>query len=362
MFFINVYYFELVAKYRKTPNRTHMALNTPRRMLLAAAAGLALSTWLTRSRAAAGVPPLGAGRFDRTSTAEEVTAGIDLTGKTVLITGCSSGIGKETLRVLILRGAHVYGLAPTLDKAESGCAAARGPGITGIATAFACDHTDFASIVACANAVQKLKTPVDMLICNAGVNLQRLEQVNGIEKDFVINHLGHFILVNRLLSLVRAAPQGRVAVVGSGASYYAPAAGIEFDNLSGERDYDFMKMYGQSKLANGLFAHELARRLKGTTTTANVLTPGVVDTPMNRNLVGTAVIPADFDFKKLKTVAQGAATLCYVATSPDLEGVSGQYFEDCRSVKPDARMLDDALAARLWTVSEQLTRAYLLRG
>ena len=338
-----------------------MLPNIRRRLMLTGTAGLALSAWLTRSRAAAGAPRV-PGRFDRNSTAEDVTAGMDLTGKTILITGCSSGIGKETLRVLVLRGAHVYGLAPTLDKAESGCAAARGPGIPGTATPFACEHTDFASIVSCADAVQGLGSPIDVLICNAGINLQRLEQVNGIEKDFVVNHLGHFILVNRMLGLVKAAPQGRILVVGSGASDYAPAAGIEFDNLSGERDYDFMKMYGQSKLANGLFAHELARRLKGTAATANVLTPGVVDTPMNRNLVGSSVIPKDFDFRKLKTVAQGAATACYVATSPDLKGVSGQYFEDCRSIKPGAHMLDDGLAARLWTVSEELTRPYLLRG
>ena len=314
------------------------------------------------SRAAGGATLPVAGRFDGHSTAEDVTAGMDLTGRTALVTGCSSGIGQETLRVLVLRGAQVYGLAPTLERAQSGCAAARAPLIKGSAIPFGCDHTDFASIVTCSDAIRKLGAPIDMFICNAGINLQRLEQVNGIEKDFVVNHLGHFILVNRLLSLVRAAPQGRIIVVGSGAPFYAPAVGIEFDNLSGERDYDFMKMYGQSKLANGLFAHELARRLRGTTTTANVVTPGVVDTPMNRNLAGSRVIPADFDFKKLKSVAQGAATACYVATSPDLQAVSGKYFEDCRSTMPGAHMLDDAMAARLWAVSENLTRAYLQAG
>jgi NAD(P)-dependent dehydrogenase (short-subunit alcohol dehydrogenase family) len=340
-----------------------MAQNIGRRSLITGAAVLALSPLLnSRSRAVGGASAAAPGRFNGHSTAEEVTAGLDLTRKTALITGCSSGIGQEALRVLVLRGARVYGLAPTLERAESGCAAARGPDVKGSATPFACDHTNFSSIVACADAVRTLGAPIDMLICNAGVNLQRLEQVNGIEKDFVVNHLGHFVLVNRLLSLVKAAPEGRIVVVGSDASVFASAAGIEFDNLSGERDYDFMKMYGQSKLANGLFARELARRLRGTSTTANVLTPGVVDTPMNRNLAGTKVIPADFDFKKLKSVAQGATTICYVATSPDLKGVSGKYFEDCRSVRPEAHMLDDAMAARLWTVSEKLTQPYLLRA
>ena len=337
-----------------------MAPNLSRRELMSAAALLALpSLLISRAAAASRGSCAVLRRFDAHSTAEEVTAEVDLRGKTALVTGCSSGVGQETLRVLALRGARVYGLAPTRERAESGCAAARGPGIEGNATPFGCDHADFASIVTCSDAIQKLGAPIDVLICNAGINLQRLEQVNGIEKDFVVNHLGHFVLVNRLLSLVRGAPQGRIIVVGSGASFYAPAVGIEFDNLSGERDYDFMKMYGQSKLANGLFAHELARRLRGTATTANVVTPGVVDTPMNRNLAGSRVIPADFDFKKMKSVAQGAATACYVATSADLKGVSGQYFEDCRSITPGAHMLDDAMAARLWTVSEKLTRAYL---
>jgi NAD(P)-dependent dehydrogenase (short-subunit alcohol dehydrogenase family) len=332
-----------------------------RRNIIQGAFAIALTEWLSSTaRARAASLAASAAQFDKRSTAEEVTAGIDLSGRTALITGCSSGIGQETLRVLVLRGARVYGLAPTLAKAESGCAAASAPGIKGSALPFACDHTDFSSIVTCADAVRGLGTPIDMLICNAGINLQRLEQVNGIEKDFVVNHLGHFILVNRLLDLVNHSHRGRIVVVGSGASVYASAAGIEFDNLSGERDYDFMRMYGQSKLANGLFGRELARRLKRTRVSANVVSPGVVDTPMNRNLAGTSVIPADFDFKKLKTVAQGAATNCYVATSPEIGGISGQYFEDCRRVTPEPHMLDDALAARLWAVSEDLTRPYLL--
>src|SRR5580698_9262376 len=119
---------------------------------------LAMAVWQAlglEARARAASPAASSGQFDGKSTAEEVTAGLDLRGKTALVTGCSSGIGQETLRVLVLRGAQVYGLAPTLEKAESGCAAARGIGIKGRAIPFACDHTDFSSIVACTDAVLK---------------------------------------------------------------------------------------------------------------------------------------------------------------------------------------------------------------
>ncbi len=303
--------------------------------------------------------PLGSPQnaFGPQSTAEDVTAGLDLRGRTMLLTGCSSGIGLETLRVLVLRGAHVYGLAPTLEKAQNACNAAMGTGIAGQATPMGCNHVDFADIVRCTDAIQKQGTPLDALICNAGINLQRLEQVNGIEKDFVVNHLAHFIQVNRLLNLVKRAPQGRIVVVGSGA-YELAKSGIEFDNLSGERDYDFLRMYAQSKLANGLFARELARRLCGTAVTSNLLNPGFVDTPMNRNLVGT-FLPKDFDFSKAKTVAQGAATSCYLTTHPSLSTVSGAYFENCQLSTPKGYLLDNAMATKLWTMSEQLTQPYL---
>ncbi len=336
-----------------------------RRFLIGASSILsfpALSAGLAgRAAAAVRSSTLPRSPFGKTSTAEEVTAGIDLSGKTVLLTGCGAGIGYETLRVLAMRGAHVYGLDRTLDKAKEACDAVSKAGLKGKATPFACDLTDFPGIVACANAVQTQGKPLDVLICNAGVyGLPKLELVNGLEKQFVINHLGHFILVNRLLDRVESARQGRVVMVGSSAHKGAPEAGIEFDNLAGQRYYDTWKMYGQSKLANGLFARELARRTAGTAVTANVLNPGLV-------LTGTLIKmmkerTPDFDpksAKNAKTPAQGAATTCYVATSPALAKISGEYFEDCNIATPSDRMLDDALAAKLWTVSEDSTREYL---
>jgi NAD(P)-dependent dehydrogenase (short-subunit alcohol dehydrogenase family) len=298
--------------------------------------------------------------FGPDATAELVTEGIDLSGKTIVVTGCNSGIGLETMRVLALRGAHVIGTARTLERGREACA-----GIQGNATPVVLELTDFDSVVACANEIQALGTPIDALICNAGVLLTELQQVRGLEMQFVVNHLGHFILTNRLLDKVIAAPQGRVIVVGSMSHRQVPAGGIQFDNLSGqgwER-----QAYGHSKLANGLFSLELSKRLEGTNATSNSLHPGVVATNIMRNMNFTPP-PAGggggprqgggggFSFE---TPAQGAATSCYLASNPALEEVSGLYFIDCNPADQSDFQKDPAMAAKLWQVSEELTRAYL---
>src|SRR5687768_16864605 len=211
------------------------------------------------------------------STAEEVTAGLNLSGKTAVVTGCNSGIGLETMRVLALRGAHVIGTARTLERGQEACASVRGK-----ATPVVLELSDFDSVVACAEAIRGFDTPIDALVCNAGVLLTELQQVRGLEMQFVVNHLGHFLLVNRLLDRVTAAPQGRVVVVGSMAHAQVPSGGIQFENLSGqgwER-----QAYGHSKLANGLFSFELSKRLAGTRATSNSLHPGAVATNIMRNL------------------------------------------------------------------------------
>lgn len=297
--------------------------------------------------------------FPPDATAEQVTAGIDLTGKTILVTGCNSGIGLETMRVLALRGAHVIGTARTLERGQEACAS-----IVGKATPVVLELSDFDSVVACANAVRALDTPLDGLVCNAGVLLTALQQVRGLEMQFVVNHLGHFILVNRLLDRVVAAPQGRVVVVGSMSHRQVPPGGIQFDNLSGqgwER-----QAYGHSKLANGLFSFELAKRLAGTRATSNSLHPGVVATNIMRNMNFRP--PAGGGGNRgggggggfaFETPAQGAATSCYLASHPSLAGVTGLYFVDCNPADQSDLQKDSALAARLWQVSEELTRPYL---
>lgn len=297
------------------------------------------------------------GPFGAKSTADEVTQGIDLTGKTALVTGGNSGLGLETMRVLAGHGAHVICAARTIEKAQEACA-----GIQGKTTPVAIELTDFPSIVAGTDAVRALGIPIDMLILNAGImNLPELEQVYGLEKQFVTNHLGHFIVGNRLLPQVQAAPQGRVVVLSSSGYMWAPEAGIEFDNLSGERDYKPNKMYGQSKLANYLYVRQLAKNLAGTPTTANAVHPGIIMTNLGRNFPQWQQVAAKLiGWTFMKSVEVGTATTCYVATAPALASVSGYYFADCNPEVPDGQMQNDALAAQLWQVSTELTKPYLL--
>lgn len=305
-------------------------------------------------------PGVPVGLFGAESTAEEVTAGLDLSGTVALVTGVNSGLGAETLRVLTLRGAHVLGTARSLEKARAACAAAGDR-----ATPFALELTDFDSVVACAQAVRSQGVPLDMLVCNAGIMaLPQLEQVNGLEKHFVTNHLGHFLLVQHLLDRVVAAPQGRVVVVSSRGYQWAPPEGIEFDNLSGARgEYEPNRAYGQSKLANGLFSLELARRLRGTQATSNSVHPGIIKTNLGRHFPRwKKVLSNVIGWTFMKDIPAGAATGCYVATNPRLAGVSGCYFANCNPEIPGGRMQDEALAAKLWAVSEDLTRAWLPRA
>ena len=202
-----------------------------------------------------------------------------------------------------------------------------------------------------------------MLVLNAGIMaLPTLEKVYGLEKHFVVNHLGHFILANRLLDQVKAAAQGRIVVVSSRGYQWAPATGIEFDNLGGDRDYQPNKMYGQSKLANVLMTLQLAQQLRGTATTANAVHPGIINTNLGRHMSAwTHAITPLIGWTFMRSVAEGAATTCYVATAPALASVSGCYFEDCNPVVPAAgRHMDDLqLAQQLWDKSVELTAKYL---
>jgi WW domain-containing oxidoreductase len=283
------------------------------------------------------------------TTAEAATAGCDLSGKTMLVTGCNSGIGLETVRALALRGARVVATARTVEKARDACA-----GLKGDVLPLACELAEPASVRACVAAVKSGAAPLDAIVCNAGVMaIPTPQQKFGWELHLFTNHIGHFILVTGLLD--RLAPAGRVVVVGSNAHRRAPAGGIDFGNLSGERGYHPMRAYGVSKLANILFTRELARRLGSGPQTANTLHPGVIAT----NIVRTLPAPAKMAFQilaplALKTPAEGAATQSYLAASPAVANVTGAYYADCNPSETLPIGRDMALAARLWQESEAL--------
>lgn len=296
--------------------------------------------------------------FNSRSTAVQVTDGIDLTGKTALITGVNSGLGFESMRVLASRGARVIGAARTIDKASDACAQ-----VNGDTTPVACELSDFDSVVSCAESVQALDQPVDILMCNAGIMaLPELEQCYGYEMQFVTNHLGHFLLIQHLLEQVKAAAAGRIVLLSSAAHMMAPKGGINFDNLTGENGYRGWPFYGQSKLANLLTALELTQRLEGTNTTANAVHPGVINTNLGRHMDDGGIrakltngVVGLFG----KDIPQGAATQCYVATAPDLDGISGRYFANCNLARSTRPGRDKELAARLWQESEEILANYL---
>jgi len=283
------------------------------------------------------------------TTAAEATAGCDLSGKTMLVTGCNSGLGLETIRALALRGARVIATARTVDKARQACA-----GLKGDFLPVACELAEPSSVRAAVATVRNEAGPLDAVLCNAGVmNIPTPQQKFGWELHLFTNHVGHFILVTGLLD--RLAPAGRVVVTASRAHRRAPPPGIDFDNLSGQRGYVPMKAYGVSKLANILFTRELARRLGGGAQIANTLHPGVIATNIGRTLPAVAKLAFEMAGPLiLKTPAQGAATQCYLAASPAVAQVTGAYYADCNPEETTPYGRDLAMAARLWEASEAL--------
>ena len=285
------------------------------------------------------------GGFGAESTAEQVTEGLDLTGKTYLVTGCNSGLGRETTRVLSKRGARVIALARTEKKASDALSALGAEGVP-----VACELSDLDSVRGAVHAVAEVGA-LDGIIANAGIMaLPTLTQVKGLEAQFATNHLGHFVLITGIADALT--PTGRVVMLSSGAHRMAKR-GLELDNLSGETDYDPWRMYGRSKLANILFARSLAKQFAGSGRTANAVHPGVIETNLGRHVPDRAAM-----YERLKhiakTVEQGAATQCYVAVHPSVGKLSGAYFSDCAQASTLPAAKDDALADALWERSLEL--------
>ncbi len=291
----------------------------------------------------------GASGFGYGSTAEEVTEGLDLSGRRYVVTGANSGIGLETVRVLGMRGATVVTLARTAEKAAEAV-----KGMPGVFVPVACELSEPDSVRAAVAAVLGQGAPLDGVLCNAGIMaLPSLEQKLGYELQFFTNHVGHFILVNGLAEALK--PAGRVVMLSSAAHKGAPAAGIELDNLSGARSYSPWGAYGQSKMANLLFARELGRRWAGTGRVANAVHPGVIDTNLTRHMAAPMRVLWSLSGPLfLKTIPQGASTQVWALVHPTAANLQGEYLADCNVATSSALGRDAALALRLWEETERL--------
>ena len=300
--------------------------------------------------------------FSKKATAEAVTDGMDLSGKTIVITGVNSGIGYETMRVLALRGAHIIACARSIEKAQQACES-----IAGKTTPAVCELSDMASVKHCAETIQALNTPIDVIICNAGIMaLPTLQVKDGLELQFLTNHMGHFLLVYLLQEQLKAANKARIVMLSSAGHMAASKRGINFGNLDGSKRYNAWQFYGQAKLANLLTAIAFNRHLVDAGVTANAVHPGVINTNLARDVGGfigmamkTAPVKKLLDISIGKSIPQGASTSCFVATHPSLEGIGGRYFSDNAEAKPSKLGRDEMLAEQLWSYSVDYLAPYI---
>ncbi|HMI20143.1 MAG TPA: SDR family NAD(P)-dependent oxidoreductase [Sphingomonas sp.] len=315
--------------------------------------------------------------FGATSTTDEVLAGVDLSGKRVLVTGVSAGLGVETARALVAHGAHVVGAARDLAKAEAATAQVRADAANGGSfELIELDLASLASVRACADALVAAGKPFDLVICNAGVMASPFgHTADGFETQFGTNHLGHFVLVNRIASLFGAG--SRLVNLSSSGHRFADVD-LEDPNFA-HTDYDGWIAYGRSKTANILFAVEFDRRHRTRGVRATAVHPGGILTELGRHIgddnikAQVAAINADLAAEGLppfqfKTIPQGAATSVWAGVVAAAEEVGGRYCENCHvttritadkiinpiseGVRPYA--LDPDRAAALWAKSEEM--------
>ena len=273
----------------------------------------------------------------------------ELRGKRVLITGASSGIGRATAIGLAQRGARLLLTGRNPERCDEALAAVRAAGGTD-ARMFQSDFSRLDSVRELAASIRRHTEQLDVLINNAAVVVvRRTLTADGYETIFAVNHLAPFLLTGLLLPLLR--PGARIVNVASEAHRWGA---LDFDDLHNEGSFVGLRVYGQSKTANILWNQELARRLAGSGVTANSLHPGAI----RSNLGGGQGFAADLLRYVwalfMKSPEQGAATSIYLAESPDVEGVSGCYFSNCREKGPAAHAADQTNAGRLWEISEQL--------
>ncbi len=306
--------------------------------------------------------------FNAETTAEEVVKGLDLAGKTMVVTGSSAGLGAETARVLAKAGAQVVLVARNAEKNARVAAGIRAETPNARLSEVTMDLADLGSVRRAAKEILAAHPKIHALINNAGfVGGPRIITPEGAELHFAANHIGPFLFTNLLFPALKAAVPSRVLVLSSN-GHRMP--GFEFDDLNfDKREYNHWTAYSQSKRANVLHAVGLAKRLAGTGVTANAVHPGVIRTEVFRDVaaVEEQMVTgwAEANGSPLKSVPQGAATQVWGAVAPELEGVTGVYLEDVQIAKhiPSdvlsalgviEEALDRESADRLWGISEKI--------
>jgi NAD(P)-dependent dehydrogenase (short-subunit alcohol dehydrogenase family) len=311
--------------------------------------------------------------FGATSTTDEVLEGVNLKGKRVLVTGVSAGLGVETARALVAHGADVVGAARDLNKAKAATAGVRAAaGNGGGLELVELDLVSLDSVRVCANALVDNGKPFDLVIANAGVMACPYgKTADGFETQFGTNHLGHFVLVNRIASLMKRG--SRLVNLSSAGHRYSD---VDLDDPNFERTpYDPWAAYGRSKTANILFAVEFDRRHKGNGIRATAVHPGGIQTELSRHIgeeginqlverINAATRAAGEPDFKFKTIPQGAATSVWAGAVAAADEVGGRYCEDCHvaAIEPDATKragvkpyaLNPETAKTLWTKSEEM--------
>lgn len=279
----------------------------------------------------------------------------DIRGKRVLVTGATSGIGLESSAVMAKMGARVVLVGRDARKTEACAGEVKARSGNSDVEWLLCDFSKQASIRELADAYRRRFSELHVLVNNAGgVHKKREVTADGIEATWATNHLGYYLLTRLLLDVLRKSAPARIVNV---ASIAHRRATMDLDDPGFDRGgYQIMRAYGRSKLGNVLFTAELARRLSGTGVTVNCLHPGAVATNIWSG-APTWAKPALAVFGMLAfiSVEDGAKTIVHLATTPELETVSGAYFEKNRSVRPATLAQDTGLAARLWDVSARMT-------
>ncbi|CAG5895824.1 unnamed protein product [Menidia menidia] len=272
-----------------------------------------------------------------------------LDGKTVIITGANTGIGKETARDLAKRGARIVMACRDLERAEEARSDILEDTGNENLVIRKLDLSDLKSIKAFADVINREEKQVNILINNAGIMMCPYSKTaDGFEMQFGVNHLGHVLLTYLLLDLIKRSAPARIVVVASVAHTWT---GLRLDDINSERSYDTMKAYGQSKLANVLFARSLAKRLQGTGVSVFSLHPGVVQSDLWRHQHQCIQVAVKIFRVFTKTTVEGAQTTIYCAVEPGLESLSGGYFSDCAPARCSRNAADDDLAQKLWEVT-----------